>query len=329
MDRLQLRQADKIEIVVLVDNYSDELLEDSETIKRLRVLSPNAPMAEPGLSLMVKVYAGTEEHTVLMDTGISGKCLKHNTELLETSKAVLHGVVTADVNAVESVVISHGHSDHFGGLMTFLLSAGKKMPVILHPSAFVERRLKHGNDYSDMVSLDESILEQAGALLDKRSDPSTIASDLILVSGKIERITGFEKGTSSLEAKIGGNWMPDPFYDDQALAIHIKNHGLVVLAGCSHAGAINTVRHVCKIAGTNKIHAIMGGFHLPGPDKSIAEFTIAEMKKIAPDFIIPMHCTGWNAINRFSVEMPEQFILNSVGTTYLFPFDKESTNKSQ
>ncbi len=321
MDRLQLRQADKIEIAVLVDNYSDALLEDSDTVKRLRVPSPNAPMAEPGLSLLVKVYAGTEEHTVLMDAGISGECLKHNTELLSASKAVMHKVVTADIQAVESVIISHGHSDHFGGLMTFLSGAGKKVPVILHPGAFVERRLKYGNDYSDMVSLDESILEQAGAVLDKRSEPSTIASDLILVSGQIERITDFEKGVPSLEAKIGGNWAPDPFYDDQALAIHIKNHGLAVLAGCSHAGIINIVRHVCKITGMDKIHAVMGGFHLPGPNKLVAEFTIAEMKKIAPDFIIPMHCTGWNTINRFSVEMPDQFILNSVGTTYLFPSD--------
>jgi 7,8-dihydropterin-6-yl-methyl-4-(beta-D-ribofuranosyl)aminobenzene 5'-phosphate synthase len=115
MERLQLRQADKIEVVVLVDNYSDELLEDSDTAKRLRVPSPDAPLAEPGLSVLVKVSAGTEEHTVLMDAGISGECLHHNTELLGASKAVIHRVVTADVQAVESIVISHGHSDHFGG----------------------------------------------------------------------------------------------------------------------------------------------------------------------------------------------------------------------
>ncbi len=321
MDRLQLRQADKIEVVVLVDNYSDELLEDSHTAKRLRVPSPNAPMAEPGLALLVKVYAGAEEHTVLMDAGISGKCLQHNTDLMAISKAVMSGVVTADVQDVESVVLSHGHSDHYGGLITFLFRAGKKVPVILHPGAFVERRLKYGHDYSDMVSLDESVLEQAGAVLDKRSAPSVIASGLILVCGEVERTTGFEKGSPSLEAKIGENWMPDPFCDDQALAVHVKNHGLVVIGGCSHAGIINTVRHVQKITRTEKIHAVMGGFHLAVSPASVVESTIGEMKKIAPTFIIPMHCTGWNVINRFSVEMLGQFILNSVGTTYLFPTD--------
>jgi 7,8-dihydropterin-6-yl-methyl-4-(beta-D-ribofuranosyl)aminobenzene 5'-phosphate synthase len=42
------------------------------------------------------------------------------------------------------------------------------------------------------------------------------------------------------------------------------------------------------------------------------------MKRIDPDYIIPMHCTGWKAINQFAQEMPEQFILNTVGTTYVF-----------
>ena len=318
MGSIQLREADKLEVVVLVDNYSDQLREDSDTAKRLRVPSPNAPLAEPGLALLVKVFNGAERHTVLMDAGISGKCLQHNTDLMAISEAVMSGVVTADVQDVESVVLSHGHSDHYGGLMGFLGSAGRKMPMVLHPGAFVERRFKYGHDYSDMAPLDESILEQAGAVLDKRSEPSTVASDLILVSGEVERTTGFEKGSPSLEAKIDDNWVPDPFCDDQALAIHEKNHGLVVLGGCSHSGIINTVRQIQKITETEKVHAVLGGFHLAGSNTSVVESTIEEMKKIAPNFIIPMHCTGWNAINRFSIEMPDQFILNSVGTTFIF-----------
>jgi len=46
--------------------------------------------------------------------------------------------------------------------------------------------------------------------------------------------------------------------------------------------------------------------------------TIEEMKKIAPSLIAPMHCTGWKAIKQFSEEMPDQFVLNAVGTTYVF-----------
>jgi len=319
MGEIEMRKADKLEVSVLVDNYSDLLLEDSEKAKRLRTLPPAAPMAEHGLSFLIKVTDGDESHTVLMDTGISGKCLQHNAAVLASSMAVSLGAVTADIRQVESIVLSHGHFDHFGGLNDFLHRVGKKMPLVLHPGAFVQRRLKLGPEqYLDMAPLDEPALERAGAVLDKRSDPSTVASGLLLVSGEVERSTGFEKGSPSLEAKIDGSWMTDPFYDDQAMAVHIKDRGLVVIGGCSHAGIINTVKHIQKVTGTDRVHAVMGGFHLAGPVTAVVESTIEEMKKIGPDLIVPMHCTGWNAIKRFSDEMPGQFILNSVGTTYLF-----------
>jgi 7,8-dihydropterin-6-yl-methyl-4-(beta-D-ribofuranosyl)aminobenzene 5'-phosphate synthase len=82
---------------------------------------------------------------------------------------------------------------------------------------------------------------------------------------------------------------------------------------------INTVRHIQEQTGTEKVHAVLGGFHLTGPIfEPLIGPTIEEMKKIGPDFVVPTHCTGWNAINRFAKEMPEQFILNTVGTTYVF-----------
>jgi len=281
-------------------------------------------MAEPGLSLLIKVFKGDEKHTMLLDAGITGTCLQHNVDLLAKSEAVMRGDITADVQDVELVVLSHGHSDYFGGLINFLNSVGQKVPLVCHPGAFVMRRSTNGfGSYSDMIAPDELALKRAGAVLSKRCDSSTVVSDLILVSGEVERTTGFEKGAPSLEAKIDDNWVTDPFYDDQALAVHAKNHGLVIIGGCSHAGIINIVRHLQKITRIEKVHAVMGGFHLAVSSASVVESTIAEMKKIAPDFIIPMHCTGWNVINRFSVEMPDQFILNSVGTTYLFPAYKE------
>jgi 7,8-dihydropterin-6-yl-methyl-4-(beta-D-ribofuranosyl)aminobenzene 5'-phosphate synthase len=102
------------------------------------------------------------------------------------------------------------------------------------------------------------------------------------------------------------------------MAFHLKGKGLVVIGGCSHAGIINTIRHVQQVTGINDIHAVMGGFHLSGGNEKIINPTIREMKVLDPDYIIPMHCTGWRAINQFSREMPDNFILNSVGATYMF-----------
>jgi 7,8-dihydropterin-6-yl-methyl-4-(beta-D-ribofuranosyl)aminobenzene 5'-phosphate synthase len=167
--------------------------------------------------------------------------------------------------------------------------------------------------------LDEEALEEAGAVLHKAEGACTLASDLVLVTGEVERVTDFERGFPWAEAKIDDEWVVDPFHDDQGVAVKVKDKGLVVIGGCSHAGIINTVKHAQKAARTDTVHAVLGGFHLTGPVfEPIIGPTIEKMKKIGPEYVVPMHCTGWKAINQFAKEMPEQFVLNSVGTTYVF-----------
>jgi 7,8-dihydropterin-6-yl-methyl-4-(beta-D-ribofuranosyl)aminobenzene 5'-phosphate synthase len=319
MNAMMVREADKVEIVVLVDNYSDFFLSDSVVVKRLRVLPPNGPLSEPGLSYLVKVHAGPEAHTLLFDTGISGTCLLHNAKTFASSRAVMMGEVGADFNSIEAVVLSHGHFDHFGGLLAFLDQAKKGMPLFLQAGAFVSRRFQVSPQLRiDMPGMDEMALTKAGAKLEMINGASTIASGLVLLSGTVERQMDFETGMPGMEAKIGDEWIPDPFYDDQGFAVNIKGRGLVVLGGCSHAGIINTVKHLQKVAGIDRVHAVLGGFHLSGENEKLIDPTISEMKAIDPDYVAPMHCTGWKAINRFAQEMPERFILNSVGTTYVF-----------
>jgi 7,8-dihydropterin-6-yl-methyl-4-(beta-D-ribofuranosyl)aminobenzene 5'-phosphate synthase len=319
MNTLKLREASKVEITALVDNYSDFFLPDSEQVKRLRVKPPNSPLAEPGLSFLVKVYADSEEHSILFDGGISGSCLLHNMQILASSRAVMMGEIGMDIKKVEAVVLSHGHFDHFGGLPGFLKESPKPLAVVLHPQAFVARRIKMGPEqFSDLPGLNEEVFSAFGITLKKISKISTLAADLILISGEVERQIDFEQGMPGMQAKINGQWISDPFPDDQGLAINLKNKGLIVIGGCSHAGIINTVKHLQKAAGVEKIHAVLGGFHLTGDNEEIIEPTIEAMKAFNPEYIVPMHCTGWEAIHRFAQEMPEQFILNSVGSTYIF-----------
>lgn len=319
MNTTKLREASKVEITALVDNYSDLFLADSDMVKRMRVLPPRAPMAEPGLSYLIKVYDGPEAHTILFDGGISAACLLHNIQMLASSKAVMMGEIGVDIKKVEAVVLSHGHFDHFGGLPDFLKEAKKPLSVVLHPGAFVPRRFQMGSQlFIDMPGLDEEALSASEITLKKIQKPSTLASDLLLISGEVERLTDFEKGMPGMEAKIDDQWVPDPFHDDQGLAINLKDKGLVVIGGCSHAGIINTVKTLQKTTGVEKIHAVLGGFHLTGENEKVIDPTIEAMKTINPDYIVPMHCTGWKAIHRFAQEMPESFILNSVGATYIF-----------
>ncbi len=311
MGALHLREADKLEVTILLDNYTDVLLlQSTEVVRRLRIPPPSAPLAEHGLSCLLRVYADSEEHVVLMDAGTSAKCLLHNVDLLKV-----------DLSQVEAVVLSHGHFDHFGGLPELLRRTREGIPLVLHRDAFLERRLNIPDVErpTELPTLDGEALEEAGAALHKSDEASTLASDLVLVTGEVERVTGFERGFPRAEAKIDGDWIVDPFHDDQGVAVKVRSKGLVVIGGCSHAGIINTVKHAQDVAQTDVVHAVLGGFHLNGPAfEPIIGPTIEEMKKIGPQYVVPMHCTGWKAINQFAREMPGQFLLNSVGTTYVF-----------
>jgi 7,8-dihydropterin-6-yl-methyl-4-(beta-D-ribofuranosyl)aminobenzene 5'-phosphate synthase len=315
MDELNIREADRLEVTILIDNYTDMLVTESTGIcRRPQVPLPNILLAEHGLSCLIKVYAGAEEHIVLMDAAVTPSCLFNNAELLK-----------ADLGRIEAIFLSHGHPDHFLGLveiLTFLSKErDKKVPLFLHPDAFLERRMNIpaiGHPVT-MPALDEGILKEAGAVPVKSEKALPIAGGLIYTTGEVERTTTFEKGFPWAEAKMDGNWIIDPFRDDQGLVIKLKGKGLIVISGCAHAGIINTVEYAKKITGTDEVHAVLGGFHLTGHlFDQIIQPTIDEMKRIKPDYVVPMHCTGWKAINRFAEKMPEEFLLNTVGTTYVF-----------
>ncbi|MEA1872551.1 MAG: MBL fold metallo-hydrolase [Chloroflexota bacterium] len=311
MSELNLQEVDKLEVTVLIDNYTDALLlQGTDIVKRPMTPPPNLPLAEHGFSCLLKVYRGAEEHVALLDAGVSSACFFHNARVLNV-----------DLSKIEAVVLSHGHLDHFGALVDFLNKAAKGIPVVLHPDAFLQRCLNNPitGQRVELPRLDEAALKETGAVIHKIKEASTLFSDLVLISGEVRRVTDFEKGFPWAEAKIDDEWVVDPFHDDQGVAVKVKGKGLVVIGGCSHAGIINTVKHLQAAAETSKVHAVLGGFHLTGPIfEPIIGPTIEEMKKISPDFVMPMHCTGWQAINQFAREMPQQFVLTTVGTTYVF-----------
>ncbi|MBC2705806.1 MBL fold metallo-hydrolase [Desulfobacula sp.] len=307
---LSLCQADSVEITTLVDNFSDVLLPSSKTVirpplAREGVIPKNTLLAEHGLSLLVKVRVKEETHSIILDTGYTNVAVPYNLEYLGLS-----------LEEVEAVVLSHGHMDHVGALREIVDLAGAGIKLILHPDAFLPRVIRFPSErlvFPAFPSRDE--LKDWGADVMENKEPLLLCKDSILVTGEVPRTISFEKGLPGALIKSNGEFVSDTFKDDQSLVINLGNKGLVVISGCAHAGIINSVLYAGELTGNKKICAVIGGFHLSGAvmEPSI-EPTIEEMKKMAVQVISPMHCTGFKAITRFAEEMPDAFILNSVGS---------------
>ena len=307
-----LKEVERVEITTLIDNYVDVLLRDTDIVTR----PPHAAgeeilrdtlVAEHGLSLLITVYQGTKTRSILFDTGYSQIGVPHNIALL--------GI---DLQSIEAIVLSHAHMDHTGSLRK--ITEGIKGPVtlVVHPGAFLFPRYVERDDgerhrFPRTLSREELAAERVEILESKA--PILMADNGVMVTGEVERTTGFEKGLPGALLEREGKMMQDPISDDQALVLNLKEKGLVVISGCSHSGIINTILHAQKLTGLKDVHALLGGFHLTGPAfEPIIEKTISELKNLAPEVIVPMHCTGWKAIQRLSQEFPSAFVLNSVGS---------------
>jgi len=308
-----LQAVDRLEITVLVDNSIDVFLPGTEEVRRVQLPTElpwgerQALIAEHGYAALVHVRAANRSATLLFDAGISTHGLVHNMDVLEVNPLDLH-----------SIILSHGHVDHTQGLVGMLKRLGKRrMPILLHPDAFLNRKLVFPDGHETKTPApDRRLLEQEGVEFIEARDPSYLVEGLVLVTGQIHRSTDFEQGFPIHYAEINGTWQPDPLiHDDQALVVHVRDKGLVVLTGCGHAGAINTLRYARALTGIEPIYALLGGLHLTGRIfEPIIPSTIAALKAMEPHLIMPGHCTGWKATHQVARELSEAYVPSSVGT---------------
>lgn len=264
--------------------------------------------AEHGFSVLVELTHDDSTCYALFDAGLTPDGLVENMRRLEL-----------DPRDVDVVVLSHGHLDHVTGLQGFIEAVGgsANMPAVLHPDAWLERRLMipdHGP--VEMPALSRRAIESAGFEIIEHPQPSYLLDGALLVTGEVARTTEFETGFPIHDAKRDGQWAPDPLiFDDQALVANIRGKGLLVITGCGHAGIINTVRYARQLTGIDDVHAVMGGFHLTGKlFEPIIPQTVNALVDLAPDIIMPGHCSGWKATHRIAAELPDAFAPNAVGT---------------
>jgi 7,8-dihydropterin-6-yl-methyl-4-(beta-D-ribofuranosyl)aminobenzene 5'-phosphate synthase len=323
---VRLEPVDAVTLTSLVDNVCDMLLLDQGPARRVGVLSTSrmARIAQPffergetleglhaehGFSMLVTIHQGAQRSHVVFDTGMSPDGMTGNMRRL--------GI---DAGDVEVVVLSHGHFDHTTGLDGFVRAVGRpNVPIVLHPLLWTSRRLAvPGIEPIEIPTVSKRALEGAGFEVVEASTPSLLFKDTVLITGEVARTSGFETGLPFHEADFGHGWEPDPLIlDDQALIVHVKGKGLVVLTGCGHAGIVNIVRYAQRLTQVERVHAVFGGFHLSGPlFAPVVAPTVDALASLAPDVIVPAHCTGWDAAHAIADRLPDAFIQNSVGTRY-------------
>jgi 7,8-dihydropterin-6-yl-methyl-4-(beta-D-ribofuranosyl)aminobenzene 5'-phosphate synthase len=327
VSQVELEPVDRVEITILMDNVTDPLLVDQDAVARInwpkalmgalpiaaaRVSPdsgvPDALIAEPGFSALVRVEKAGRTRTVLFDTGVSPGGMVENMRRL--------GIAPADV---EVIVLSHGHWDHVTGMEGLVSALGRThLPVMIHPEFWNRRRVRFpGLEPAELPATSRSALEEMGfAIVDERQ-PSFLLDGAVLITGEVDRTTAFETGFQGHEAMRDGEWQADPLIlDDQALVVSLGDRGLVILSGCGHAGIVNTVRYARKLTGTDAIAAIVGGFHLSGPMfEPIIEPTVEAFADLSPSLLMPAHCTGWRAVHRLASRFPDAFVMSTVGTT--------------
>jgi 7,8-dihydropterin-6-yl-methyl-4-(beta-D-ribofuranosyl)aminobenzene 5'-phosphate synthase len=322
-EKIKIRCVDSVEVFSVMDNSVDFLsTTQRKEVKRFRDWMGNRignetnkkiielPFAEHGFSMLVRVFSDGDDYSILFDTGMSSLGAKINADRMGL-----------DISEIECIVLSHGHYDHFGGLLSILNSIGKRcLPVIVHDHMFRIRRVMNQNGTFREYPLFPNIEDNPYGEYVKSERAHLVADNRILVMGEIPRKTDFEVGLPRHQSFVENDWKADPWIlDDRAIIVHLEGKGLLVISGCAHAGIINTVLNARDITGIKKIHAIIGGFHLVGRNcEPRIEATLDHLISLNPDILVPSHCTGWKGISRIAYAMPQAFIWNSVGNRYKF-----------
>jgi 7,8-dihydropterin-6-yl-methyl-4-(beta-D-ribofuranosyl)aminobenzene 5'-phosphate synthase len=316
MANQNLKPADRIEILTLQDNYIEmTAMDNNAVVTRAIPLKEGhfrqSILAEHGFSAVVRTTREGKTGTLLFDFGFSEEGAAYNTRILG-----------ADLSRVDAVVLSHGHNDHTGGFDKLAAMLGvRNVPFVVHPAVFRSPRyLKMPGDMKIYFSpLDRSQIAASGLMLVESTTPYPLLEGTVLFLGEVPRKTDFEKGLPIAHYQENGHEKWDPIEDDTSIVMHLKNKGLVVLSGCAHAGIVNTVQYAREVTRIDKVHVIMGGFHLSGAlFEAIIGRTIEELKKLNPDFLIPCHCTGRKAVMEIEKALPDKFILNMAGTKMTF-----------
>ncbi len=268
------------------------LMEDTE--------GQNGCLFEHGLSF----YIETANHKILLDTGATDAFLKN---------AERKGI---DLQLVDTVVISHGHYDHTGGLLAFA-NLNPDAAIYIHKNALGGfYNLKNGKTKYIGMNPDIAKLTQVKFVEEHFEERKFLIDEELSIFTGVKGRRLWPKGNEVLKRKVvdkntGERFVQDEFDHEQYLVISERER-TVLLSGCAHNGILNILDTYREIYGGEPTEVI-SGFHTmkqeyTPEDDAIYEQTATELSKMSTVFYSG-HCTGEYPMQIMKRIMGEQLVV--------------------
>jgi 7,8-dihydropterin-6-yl-methyl-4-(beta-D-ribofuranosyl)aminobenzene 5'-phosphate synthase len=221
-----------------------------------------------------------------------------------------------DLAGVRSVILTHHHRDHTGGLVALRRDVMGRDPKAIATAYGGKGILQPRQPANDFVLI-KGEYESTGAKLQEIAKPTEIAPQ-VLLTGPIPRVFSERNWSGNTLMRADDRDVEDTIPEDQALVID-TNQGLIVVSGCGHAGIGNTLTYARKAVRETNIYAVVGGFHLFDANDEKLQWTAKQLAPMGITYFLAAHCTGVESTVRLRELMklpPERMTIAQVGRVF-------------